>query len=309
MIFFRPLSSYFKPLILILILGSAYSVSSQELNCAVQVNSMQVAITDKTVFEAMQRSVYEFMNNRRWTNDKFESTERIECSILITINKQINTDMYDATFTVSSSRPIFGSTFSSSMFKFQDENVQFKYLQFDVLDFSENAYISEFTSILGYYAYVILAMDYDSYSLLGGQDNWQKAQRVAANAQPAGASGWQTFSSRNNRYWLTQNALNDRFKGLRECNYYYHRNGFDAMNENVLKGRAEALKALKMIEKVHKNEPNSFNVRLFFTAKSDEIIKLYTKAEPSEKNELVSLLEIIDPANSNKYLALRDSGR
>lgn len=292
-----------------LVLILPVSLSAQELNCSVQINSSKVAINDKTVFDAMQRSVYEFINNRRWTSDKYSPSERIECSILITIDQQLSTDQYEATIQVSSSRPVFGSTYSSTVFKFQDEKVQFKYLQFDVLDFSDNAYISEFTSLLGYYAYVILAMDYDSYSMMGGQENWQKAQRVVNNAQSGGGRGWQTFTSRNNRYWLVQNALNDRFKGLRECVYHYHRKGFDAMGENVQKGRGEVLKALKMIDRVHKAEPNSFNVRLFFTAKNDEIIKLFSKAEPSEKNELLGLLDIVDPANSTKYGAIRDGGR
>lgn len=294
-----------------LILGLCMTtiMQAQELNCSVQINSSKVAINDKTVFDAMQRSVYEFMNNRRWTNDKFGPTERIECSILITIDQQLSTDQYEATIQVSSSRPIFGSTYSSTVFKYQDEAVQFKYLQFDVLDFSDNAYISEFTSLLGYYAYVILAMDYDTYSLMGGQEQWQKAQRVVTNSQSGGGRGWQTFTSRNNRYWLVQNALNDRFKSLRECNYHYHRKGFDIMHENVQKGRQEVFKALKMLEKVHQAEPNSFNVRLFFTAKNDEIIKLFSKAEPSEKNELIGLLDIVDPANSTKYGAIKQGGR
>lgn len=279
----------------------------QELNCSVQINSAQVAINDKTVFDAMQRSVYEFMNNRRWTNDKFQVTERIDCSILITINQRLSTDQYEAHFQISSSRPVYGSTYTSTVFKFQDENVEFKYLQFDVLDFSDNAYISELTSILGFYAYVILALDYDSYSLLGGQEYWQKAQRVVQNASGSGGKGWLAFSSRNNRYWLAENYLNDRFKGLRECNYYYHRKGFDQMSENVQKGRQEVFKALKLLEKVHKNEPNSFNNRLFFTAKQDEIVKLFSSAEPSEKNELLGFLDIVDPANSTRYSVIRDS--
>lgn len=304
------LKRFFRNLFFILaVLFSSKALLSQELNCSVSVNAMQVSNGDNAIFDAMQRSVYEFMNNRRWTNDKFNPSERIECSILITLSKRNGTDQYEASFTISSSRPVYGTTYSSPLFKFQDENVQFKYMQFDVLDFSENGYISEFTSILGFYAYVILAMDYDSFSLMGGQEYWQKAQRVVQNSQPSGGAGWQTFSSRKNRYWLVQNYLNDRFKGLRECNYLYHRKGFDTMNENVLKGRQEVLKALHKIESVHKNEPNSFNVRLYFSAKNDEIIKLFGKAEPSEKNELISLLETIDPANSNKYSALRDGGR
>jgi len=281
----------------------------QELNCTVQINSSQVAINDKAIFDAMQRSVYEFMNSRRWTSDKFQTSERIECSVLITVDQRLSTNQYEATLQISSSRPIYGSTYSSPMFRYQDEKVQFAYQQFDVLDFSDNAYISELTALLGYYAYVIIAMDYDSYSPMGGQEYWQKAQRVVNNASGSGGKGWLAFSSRTNRYWLVQNYLNDRYKGLRECNYHYLRKGFDQMSENVQKGRAEVLNALKMLEQVHKNEPNSFNTRLFFTAKHDEIIKLFTPAPPDEKNAAVQLLETLDPANATKYTAIREGGR
>jgi len=185
----------------------------------------------------------------------------------------------------------------------------FKYLQFDVLDFSANAYLTELTSILGYYAYVILAMDNDSYALYGGQEHWQKAQQIVSNAQTSGQGGWLSFSSRNNRYWLVQNYLNDRYKPLRDCIYMYHRQGFDQMSENVQKGRSAVFEALKLTQKVHKAEPNSFNTRLFYTAKNDEIIKLFTKAEASEKNELITLLETVDPANANKYGGINDGGR
>ncbi len=281
---------------------------AQELNCQVQINSQQIAIGDNAIFDALQQSVFEFMNNKSWTNDKFAPSERIDCSMLIQIDKRLSTDTYEATFQISSSRPVYGTTYSSNIFKFQDESIQFRYLQFDVLDFSINAYISELTSILGYYAYVMLALDYDSYSLNGGDEYWQRAQQVVSNATPSGQAGWQSFSSRNNRYWLVQNYLNPRFKPLRECSYRYHRLGFDKMAENVQKGRAEVTAALMLVQKVHEAEPNSFNTRLFFTAKNDEIIKLFSKAEAQEKEQILPLLETVDPANTNKYSEIRTGG-
>lgn len=309
MIFWTPSKIYYKCLAVLVGLLITANATAQELNCQVQVNSKQVAIADNNLFDALQRSVQEFMNNRRWTSDKFSPSERIDCSVLIQIDRRVGSDQFEATMQVSSSRPIYGSTYSSTMFRYQDEDVQFRYVQFDVLDFSQNAYISELTSLLGYYAYVILAMDYDSYALFGGQEYWQKAQQVVSNAQGSGSAGWQSFASRTNRYWFVQNYLDARFKPLRECLYNYHRLGFDQMAENVQKGRAEVTKALKSLEKVHQNEPNSFNVRLFFTAKNDEIIKLYGKAEASEQNEMIALLERIDPANANKYGGIRDASR
>lgn len=300
------LKIYSKSLFILFLAVLSFSVRSQELNCSVQVNSKQVSNGDKAIFDALQRSVYEFMNNRRWTSDKYAPSERIECSVLIQIDNRISTDQYEATFQVSSSRPVYGSTHSTTLFKYQDEKINFKYLQFDVLDYSDNAYISELTSVLAYYAYVFLAMDYDSFSSMGGQPFWQKAQQIVNNASSSGQSGWQAFSSRTNRYWLVQNYLDPRFKPLRECNYQYHRKGFDQMAENVQKGRQEVLNAIKLLPKVHAKEPNSFNVRLFFTAKADEIVKLFGKAEPAEKNELIPLLETLDPANTLKYTAIKE---
>lgn len=300
---------HFFSTVLIGLLVLSSTLHAQELNCQVQINSQQIAMGDNAIFDAMQRSVYEFMNTRRWTNDKYAPSERIDCSMVIQIDKQLSTGFYEATFQISSSRPVYGSTYTSTLFRFQDEQVRFKYMQFDVLDFSDNAYISEFTSILGFYAYVILAMDYDSYAQYGGEEQWTKAQQVMSNAQTSGEKGWQSFSSRNNRYWFVTNYMNARFKPLRQANYKYHREGFDMLNENVQSGRKAVLDAVKLIEKVHQAEPNSFNVRLWFTAKNDEIIKLFTKAEPAEKNEIVSVLDIIDPANSTKYTSIREGSR
>ncbi|GAB4376902.1 MAG: DUF4835 family protein [Salibacteraceae bacterium] len=301
------LKRLYSALVLFLVLLVA-DAGAQELNCRVEINSSKVENSDKAVFDALQRSVYEFMNSRRWTSDRYEPDERIECSVLITIEKQLSVDQFEATFQITSTRPVYGSTYKTTLFNYRDESVPFKYLQFDVLDFSDNAYISELTSVLGFYAYVILAMDYDSYAPMGGQEYWQKAQRVVNNAQSGGGNGWMSHKSRTNRYWLVQNYLNDRFKGLRQCIYHYHRKGLDQMAENAEQARAEITKALKMIEPVHKAEPNSFNVRLFFTAKSDEIVKIYSKARPEEKNEIISLLETIDPANTNKYGRIRAGG-
>lgn len=298
-----------RHLTLALLLSLSCAVSAQELNCSVQINSAQIANTDQSLFQALQQSVYEFMNQRRWTDDKFSPAERIDCSILFTIDKQVSIDEFEATIQVSSTRPVYGTTYSTTVMRYQDEGVRFKYQKFDVLDFSENAYLSELTSLLGYYAYVILAYDYDTFSELGGQEHWQMAQRVVTNAQPSGPKGWQSFDNRDNRYWLVQNALNNRFQDLRKAYYVYHRLGFDQLAENVSKGRAKVLEAIKMIEKTHRNEPNSVNQRLFFTAKNQEIVKLFAEGEPAEKNEILTVLETIDPANSTKYLAIKEGGR
>lgn len=284
------------------------SVIGQELNCSVQVNSQQIQGSERIIFDALQRSVYEFINNQRWTNDKFAPHERIESTLLIMIDERISTDQFSGSFQVSVTRPVFGSTYNSTVFTYQDKNVNFKYLQFDVLNYSDNAFISNLTSVLAYYVYVMLAYDYDSYSPLGGTPYWQKALQVVNNAQSSGESGWQAFTSRQNRYWLVQYALDPRYEGVRKAYYTYHRQGLDQLTDNVVKGRSGVLKALKQVKEAHGNEPNSFVQRLFFTAKHEEIIKLFQEAEPAEKNEVIPLLQEIDPANISDYDRIKSDG-
>ena len=276
-------------------------VKAQELNCSVQVNSQQIQGSERIVFDALQRSVFEFINTRRWTNDKFAPHERIECSMVFTINKRISTDQFEAMVQISSNRPVYGSTYSSTLFRFQDDGVNFKYLQFDVLNYSDNAYLSELTSVVAYYVYLILAYDYDSYAPMGGTEYWQKALQVINNAQSSGGAAWQPYGNRQNRYWLVQYNLDPRYEGMRKAAYSYHRQGFDQMTDNVVKARKGIMKALNEIKQSHDNEPNSFIQRLFFTAKHEELINAFSKAEPDEKKIAVDLLQLIDPANISKY--------
>jgi len=296
-----------KMLALGLVLSMGFS-KAQELNCSVQINSQQIQGSERTIYDAMQRSVYEFINTRRWTNDKYAPHERIECSMLITIDAQPAVDQFNTTFQISSNRPVYGSTYKSTLFRYQDANVNFQYLQFDVLNYSDNAYLSNLTSVIAYYVYVILAYDYDSYSPMGGTEYWQKALQVVNNAQSSGDAGWQSGSSRQNRYWFVQYNLDPRYEGIRKAIYTYHRKGFDQMADNVMKGREGMLDALEQVQQSHQNEPNSFIQRLFFTAKHEELINVFKGGEPNEKTLAVQLLQEIDPANISKYDRIKQGG-
>lgn len=284
------------------------SVKAQEINCSVQVNSQQIQGSERAVFDALQRSVFEFINTRSWTNDKFAPHERIECSMLITIDDRSGTDLFQGSFQVSANRPVYGGTYTTTLFKYQDAGVNFKYLQFDVLNYSDNAYLSNLTSVVAFYVYVMLAYDYDSYAPMGGDVYWQKALQVVNNAQSSGESGWQPGSSRQNRYWFVQYSLDARYQGMRKAVYTYHRDGFDQMADNVVKGREGIMKALEQVKESHSNEPNSMIQRLFFVAKHEELIKVFQGSEPDEKNRSVQLLQEIDPANISKYDRIKQSG-
>ncbi len=291
-----------KLVIILVAVLSVFQVNAQELNCQVQVVAPQIQGTmEKQIFETLQKSVYEFMNNTKWTTDIYSLDERINCSMFINITEKISTDEYKATLQIQSTRIAYKSTFPCIMFNHNDVDFQFRYIQFQPLDFSMNQHLSNLTSVMAYYAYVILAMDYDSYALNGGTPWWQKGQTIVANAQNTPEKGWKSSESTKNRYWLVENMLQPTFAPLRTCIYNYHRLGFDVMYQDVEGGRAEVLKALQALEPIHNLKPLSFPMQIFFNAKSDEIVKLFSGGTQDEKTKVVPLLQKIDPGHGIVY--------
>ena len=275
---------------------------AQELNCQVIINTSQIqGSANKQIFDQLQKSIFDFVNNRKWSNDIFGSQENINCTFQIIINKSLGSDEYSASIQVESARPIYKSAYSSTIFNFQDDDFQFKFQQFSQLEFNENTFQNNLTSVLAYYAYVVLANDYDSFSPLGGTQYWQKAQQIVNNAQSANESGWVSSQSQRNRYWLVENTLQPVFKGLRDCMYEYNKNGLDIMFEKTDEGRAAILKSLDLLMPVYKSRPASFNMQLFFNAKADELVNIFKGASPEEKNKIMELLSTLDPSRTNKY--------
>lgn len=296
-----------KGMFLVALLHIAYYMlpttsSAQELNCNVQVLAPNLQNSaDKKILATLQQSVFEFMNNRKWTNDIFQQGERIECSIVISVTEKPSADEYKGTIQVQARRPIFKSSYHSLLMNVLDKNFSFKYIEYQPMEFSESVFMSNLTSVLAYYAYIIIGNDYDSYSLEGGSPYFQKAQTIVANAQNTNDRGWKSFEDNQNRYWIVENILNSLFKPMRECMYKYHRLGFDAMAEDLSAGRAMVLQSLLLLKKVHEFKPSSYSMQLFFLAKADEIVNLFTQAEPAEKTKVMELLNEIDPANNTKY--------
>ena len=242
------------------------------------------------------------MNNTRWTNDVFAIEERIECSMVINITKVISQDDFEATIQVQSSRPVFNSSYNSPILNVFDGNFNFRYLEFSALEFNENAHLSNLTSVLAFYAYTIIGLDYDTYSMKGGQEYHLKAQKIVNNAQnDNSAFGWKAFEGNQNRYWLNENLLSQTFNPLRECLYIYHRKGLDVMHSQVEAGRTEISNALQKLKAVHNKQPSSFLMQMFFQAKSDEIVNIFKPELPVNKATLVTTLKLIDPGNINKY--------
>lgn len=287
-------------LFLLLVIFIPGWVNAQELNCDVTVNSDQIQESDKSVYASMKTAIREFMNNTKWTDDKFQPGERINCAITITLTSH-NADQFSGSIQVQSSRPIYGTAYNSPTLTFLDHDFAFRYIQYQPINYSPGTFTSNLSSVLSFYANIILGIDYDTFSELGGTKFYQKAQDVVVNAQSSNYKGWQSSESLKNRYHLMDQLLDQRFIPLRKCLYEYHRQGLDLMYKDAEKGRANILLALTLLEKVQENVPNSLVMRVFFDTKSDEIISIFSQATPSEKDKVLQVLSKTDMSNISKY--------
>ncbi|HEC45098.1 MAG TPA: DUF4835 family protein [Bacteroides sp.] len=288
--------------VLVLFPGKGYS---QELKCNVQIVSQQIQGTNKQVFQTMQTAVYEFMNNTNWTNHVYQIDERIEVNFMFNITEQLSADEFKGTLTIQSRRPIFNTNYNTTLINFVDNNIHFRYVEFESLEYDVTQHLSNLTSLLAYWAYMIIGLDYDSYGYLGGGPFFQQAENIVQNAQNAREGGWKPFESldHKNRYWLVTDILNDGYRPLREFNYSYHRMGLDIMDSKVNEGRAVIAESLDKLQMVYREKPDPFVywLQLILDAKSDEMINIFSESFTEEKNRAVNILQEIDPANKTKY--------
>lgn len=289
--------------ILILFIGLtllAISANAQELECRVQVNSSQIQGTNKLVFETLQKALYEFLNDRNWTNHVYSMGERIECSFLLNISKQNSTDDFEGSLQITSNRPVYKSGYMSPMLNIKDEKVRFRYAEGEALEFSETSH-NELTSLFAYYVYIILGFDYDSFSPMGGTEFFAIAEKIVNNAQSSPYAGWKAFESRKNRYWLVENLLNKTYEPIRNYSYIYHRKGLDMLAEKLNEGRSSIAMEIKMLTPVHTQKANSYLMQMFFEAKADEVIKILKEAPSSESMRAYNVLKEVNPGNASKY--------
>lgn len=287
--------------VLILFMSIGTSLFAQEFQCAVQVVSPSIQGTNKKVFETLQKEIMEFMNNQKWTKDVFKPEERIDCNILINVAEQISIDEFKGSIQIQARRPVFNSAYHSVLFNHQDVDMHFKYVEYEPLIYNPNNFDSNLVGVLAYYAFIILGMDYDSYQPSGGTPYFQEAEQIVSRAQNAVQSGWKSFESQRNRYWLVENILNEYHRPLRQCMYTYHRRGLDVMSDKVEDGRASILKSLEQLRKVQRQRPGSFYMQVFFTAKSDELVNIFEESFSMEKGRAVEILNEVDPSNNKKY--------
>lgn len=281
------------------------NLHAQEFKCVVQVNAQQVQGTDKKVFQTLQEELNRFVNDRQWTNYSFGIEERIECSFLINITERVSTDVFKATLNIVATRPVFQSSYTTTMFNYLDKNFEFEYVEYQPLEFIENTHTSNLTSVLAYYLYMILALDFDSFALQGGNPFFEKAEMIVNAAQNAPESGWKSFESQRNRYWLVENWLNSAYSDLRKFNYEYHRKGLDLMAEKTDQGRGNINKNLKLLKNVYDQRPGLYSLQLFVDVKRDELVNIFKQGTPTEKTNAETILREIDPANSSKYAEIK----
>jgi len=287
-------------LILIALLSSS-RVFSQELKCSVSINASQIQTSDAGVFQDMEKAIEQFMNGRKWTNDTYKNHEKIVCNFLITITKMPSIGSFSASVQVQSARPVFNSNYTSLLFNFADREWEFEYIESMPLEYNDNTFTSNLTSMLAFYAYLIIGMDYDSFSELGGTPYFQRALTVVNNAQQSNLPGWQAIGSNRNRYWIIENLNNPQMADLRKAMYNYHRLGLDTFEKNPEESRVVILNGLKDIKKVRDVNPNAILVVSFFDAKGKELANIFSDGNIQVRRQAYDIITTIDPSNRSSY--------
>jgi hypothetical protein len=256
----------------------------------------------------LQSQLTNLLNNRKWTTDAFQVAERIECSFLLNIEKVVETNVYQASLTVQAARPVFNSTYQTALINFQDGDVSFRYVEFQPIEFNENRIqgtdplASNLTAVIAYYVYMILGLDYNSFSPKGGDPFFQKALNIVNNApENRGIAGWKAFDGQRNRYWLSENLMNTRYNVVHDVMYTYYRQGLDNMYENEADGRRAILNALKQLKNFNDQNQNTMVLQFFMQGKSLELIRIFKKAPPQERVDAASILSQVDVSNASKY--------
>lgn len=285
-------------------------LAAQELNATVRINTQRVTNTDLEVFETLERAIVEFLNDQKWTTDVFESEERIDCNFILTVQEEMGPTTFKVDLAVQSSRPIYDSDQVTPMLNFVDQNLVFEYAQFQPLIFSQNVFNNNLTSTLAFYAYIILALDYDSFAPLGGDDFLQTAQDIV-NSVPSNLqgtyTGWTAPSApqTQGRYWILENLLSPRVRALRMGWYQYHRLGMDLMTANLPDARNAIAEVITTLGQVDQSYPNSMIVQLFLNAKRQEVIEIFKGGTLPEQTSIIQTMSRVDPSNTAQYREIR----
>jgi len=292
-------------LIFLVLLSFSSKNIAQELNCQVDVivdNKVEVSSTEKEILDQLKQTISDFMNNTTWTKDKFNIEERINCIVRIQIKSIPSTGNYSGSISVQSNRPAFNSNYNSILFNFQDDDMQISFSRNTVLQYAQNQFKDNLTSILAFYAYFIIGMDYDSFSLKGGTPYFTEAQQIVVTAQSVGFAGWKSSETgKKNRFWLVDNILHQIYEPLRDCNYAYHRKGIDKLYDDKVAAKKAMYEALNKLNPIIQLRPNNINVQNFLYGKFLEFKNVLSDSDVKEKTDFVNLLKKLDSGNSSRY--------
>lgn len=281
---------------------------AQEFQCSVTVQSASVQGTNKQIYENMRNALNDFMRAQIWTNDKFDTKERIECSFNFNITEQVSSNEFKGVLTVQLRRPVYGSAYTTTMFNMQDNDVQFRYNEGQPLTYNESSYDSDnLVPLIAFYSYFMLGLDYDSFSPDGGTEYFKKAETIVNQAQSSQYAGWKSYESTKNRYWLINNMLDENHKLFRQAMYKYHRQGLDMMGDNLEQGRTAIYECMEDLQKVkQRSSRNAYLLGLYFTAKADELVGIFSESPAIEKTKIIEILNSADPGNISKYQKINE---
>lgn len=290
-------------------------MAAQDIQARLTINVNKDKVStqiDRKVFQTLQTALTNFINNRKWTNDVFQPAEKIQCNFLLNINEATGTSLFKGTLTVQAARPAFNSSYQCPLINYIDDNLVFRYQEFQPIEFNENRVqgndplASNLTAVIAYWVYMILGFDYDSYSLRGGDLYFQKAQNIVNNApESRDITGWKNFESLRNRYWLSENLNNNRFALFHDALYSYYRGGMDIFYENEEEGRNGIFNCLNFLGTINAENPNSMIMQFFFQGKSTEIVKVFSKGNKDTKDKALNLLLKLDITNARVYNELK----
>lgn len=286
----------------LLFLSNGYT---QELNIRVQVTAPKVPNINKKNIDLIQTTIRNYLNNNKWSNENYLPQERIECNLVITISAWDGNSAYNAEAQIQTSRPVFGTSYNSTILNLSDKDFDFNYTEGQPVDFSDQNYLSNLSSLLSYYAYTIIGLDKDSFSRLGGTAYYLKAQNILNIAQTSGNSGWKAYDGLRNRYWLNENLLNKSFQELRVFSYNYHANTLDHLQEDPAKAAKLLLSYLPDLKQMDKQKLGSIFPNVYLANKAPEIVNILSMGTMQDKSQAYELLSGIDPANISKYDLLK----
>ena len=288
-------------------------VNAQEIQARLTVMTNKISTNiDKKIFNTLQTALTNFLNNRKWSNDVFAPNEKIQCNFLLNIEQELGNNIYKGKLTVQAARPVYNTTYDSPIINFIDDDVVFRYQEFQPIEYNENRIqgndpvAANLTAILAYYVNIILGLDYDSFSLRGGDPYFKKAWNIVNNApESRDITGWRSFESLRNRYWLADNLNNNRFALIHDVLYSYYRSGLDIFYENEEEGRKGILNSLNFLNTINAENPNSMLMQFFFQGKSAELVKVFSKANGDTKARAKDILSRLDITNTSAYKELR----